>query len=209
MTTIQTPEKNRQFHTEYFDEVFSNTPILMQKEVTPFHVAASISNCMACPLNEYQKPLQLNNVNASLMIIGEDPRNVLPEYESGRLLHDLLDELHFDRHDIYFTSMVKCIGSTDMQKCHHHLISEILAVEPLVIIALGYYVAAPFMEHLAKQDINSSGLAPGSGYTLENGSDMLVVNRLEDAIKTEQLSQQMKMHFQLAYHRLSFRKNNE
>lgn len=210
VATLEAPAKKSQFHTEYFDEIFSETPILMQKEVTPFNVAASVSNCMACPLNEYKKPLDLlNNTEASLMIIGEDPRSVLPDYESGRLLHDVLSELHFNRHDIYFTSMVKCIGATDMAKCHHHIISEIMAVEPLVIISLGYYVAAPFMEHHAQQDQNSTGLVPGSGYTLENGSDMIVVNRLEDAMANEQLAQQLKTHFQLAYNRLSFRKEQQ
>jgi hypothetical protein len=193
---------------EFFDKVLQ--PVLVRKTVAPFNIQTSVYNCHACSLQEYHKPLTLEESNADLMIIGQEPHDVLIESPQGKILHEILNQYHFNQNDIYYTSSVKCAQSKDFDKCHHHLVSEMISVEPLMVIALGYHAAAPFMEHLAKADQhhhNGGNLTPGDGYTLINGSDMMVTNRIQDVEGNQPLFHALHEHFQLAQQRYQHRKN--
>lgn len=158
---------------------------------------------MLCPLNEYIKPLDLSGgeVRKDLMIIGQDPTDVLSQYDAGSLLHQALEQRNVNKDYIHFTSLVKCVGSSGFQECHHHLIDEILSREPVLIIALGPNVATPFMAHIAQQ--HNQQLAPGMGYTLENGSDMMVLNHPKDISMNQQAMELFKGHLDYAFTHLS------
>ena len=187
--------------TEYYSQIMDAT--LMQKHVSMYNIETSVNNCMRCPLNEFVKPLSLGNgVGTShLMVIGDSPTDVLSQYEGGSLIHSLLEQFQYNRDYIHFTSLVKCVGSTNYMDCHNHIVAEIIAKQPKVIIALGYNAAYPFMNHIA----NAVGqqLVPGAGYTLENGSDMIVVNHPKDIISNVGLLEELKNHLTMAFNHLS------
>lgn len=192
----------RESETQYYSE--SMPDILMRDYVSMYNIKTSINNCMLCPLNEYNKPFEFiggRNEMKHLMIIGEDPTDVLPQFSNGAMIHELISRFDINRDYIHFTSLVKCIGSTHYTDCHHHLISEILAIAPKVIIALGYNVGSLFMQHIAEK--NNQQLKPGSGYTLENGSDMIVVYHPKEIVTYPQSMQELNSHLNMAFTHLN------
>ncbi len=124
----------------------------MYKEITPFEIKTSIHLCFACDQNSYHKPLELGNFDSSVMIIGETTSDVDLQTKEGELLAKTLTWAGFDLNDVYFTSLIKCEESSNPERCQHHLLSEVLCVQPKVIIALGYDVGKHFDPH-----INSAG----------------------------------------------------
>ena len=137
---------------------FSNeilTPELMYKEVTPFYIKTSIYNCFACENKSFKKPLELSNFNASVMVIGEVPTDTDFQTPEGKLLADTLLWAGYDLKDIYFTSLVKCESSFTPERCQHHLLSELLCVQPKMIIALGYDVGKYFDPTINQAGYNS------------------------------------------------------
>lgn len=186
---------------EYLNHVMS--PYQMRVLTTPAQVKNSVHNCHLCPLQQYHKPLKIEGNNQSLMIIGQDPNDVLSTTPQGKMLRDLLSQLHFDLEDIYFTSAVKCVGSIYYDHCNHHVVSEIHFIKPDVIIAMGYYAAKPFLEHLVQNQ-----LSPGHGATLPNGSDIIATNQLQEAYQNDSLYQQLQQHFQLVKTRLEQRRRS-
>ncbi len=116
----------------------------MYKEITPFEIKTSIHLCFACDQKSYQKPLELSNFNASVMVIGETPSDVDFQTPEGKLLADTLTWAQYDLNDVYFTSLIKCEESKSPDRCQHHLLSEILCVQPKIIIALGYDIGMHF-----------------------------------------------------------------
>lgn len=193
---------------EYYDTTLS--PYLIQKQVVPFEISTSVFNCMKCPLSKYAKPLSMEMPNyTSLMIIAEDPSDVSEEFTKGKDLKNFFEQLNIDFKETYFTSIVKCVGSTHDENCHHHLISEILANQPLVILALGYRAGAPFLRHIAEGDVSNGQLKPGDGYTLSNGSDMVILRSFKEVYHDEYLFQEFRNHVQLGLQRLHYRKNNQ
>lgn len=186
--------------TAYYSETMQGPA--MKEYVSLYNIQTSVNNCMLCPLNEYIKPLELSKgmETKHIMIIGDDPTDVLSQYANGAVLHELLSEFDFDKNYIHFTSLAKCVGATNFKDCHHHLISEVISIEPKIIIALGYNAAYPFMSHIA--EANGQQLVPGVGYSLENGSDMIVVNRPIDTANNIQLKMELKSHMSLVFEHL-------
>lgn len=134
----------------FYDQIFIADT--MYKDVTPFYIKTSIHNCFACDQNSFKKPLELSNFNASVMVIGEVPSDIDFTTKEGKLLADSLAWAKYDLNDIYFTSLVKCESSATPERCQHHLLSELLCVQPSIIVALGYDVGKHF-----DQTINSAG----------------------------------------------------
>lgn len=120
----------------FFDRIL--IPEQMYKEVAPYHIKTGIQNCFACSNKSYKKPLELANFNASVMVIGETPDDVNFDTDEGKLLADILMWAGYDLSDVYMTSSIKCESSASPDLCQSHLISEVLCVQPKLIIALGY-----------------------------------------------------------------------
>lgn len=116
----------------------------MYKDVTPFEIKTSVHNCFACDSQKLTKSLELSNFDANVMVIGETISDVDFQTKEGKLLADTLLWAKYNMEDIYFTSLAKCVETETPERCHHHLLSEILCVQPKVIIALGYDVGKYF-----------------------------------------------------------------
>lgn len=134
----------------FFDKIL--LPEQMYKDVTPFYIKTSIHNCFACENKSFRKPLELSNFDASVMVIGEFPHDIDFQTKEGKLLAETLAWARYDLNDVYLTSLVKCESSSSPERCQHHLLSELLCVQPKVVIALGYNVGVQF-----DQQINSAG----------------------------------------------------
>jgi|GEM_PF-6083638 len=126
----------------FYDQILDKEH--MYKTVTPHHIKTSIHQCFACNNRRYVKPLELSNFDASVMIIGETPSDIDFQTKEGKLLADTLIWAKFSLDDVYFTSLIKCEESSTPERCQHHLLSEILCVQPQMIIALGYDVGKHF-----------------------------------------------------------------
>lgn len=134
----------------FYDKIL--LPEQMYKDVTPFYIKTSIHNCFACDNKSFKKPLELSNFDASVMVIGELPSDIDFQTKEGKLLADTLTWARYELDDVYFTSLLKCEASETPERCQHHLLSELLCVQPKVIIALGYNVGRHF-----DNEINSAG----------------------------------------------------
>jgi uracil-DNA glycosylase family 4 len=173
----------------------------VKKDISAFHVKSGIYNCYACSLSHYHKSVTMSNFDASLMIIGQTPQDIYFEQEPGKMLANLLKQLQFDFNDIYFTSAVKCEGSSEFAKCHHHLVSEIILVQPLVIIALGYHAGACFMEHIQ--------IKPGDVTTLPTRSDVIITYRVQDVMNDQIAYNFLLKHLSMAKAQLEYRKQEK
>lgn len=119
-------------------------PDQMYKEVTPYYIKTSIRNCFACEHNDFKKPVELSNFDASVMVIGETPSDIDFQTKEGKLLADTLLWAGYNLDDVYFTSLTKCQSSSTPERCQSHLLSELLCVQPKLVIALGYEVGKHF-----------------------------------------------------------------
>jgi uracil-DNA glycosylase family 4 len=155
-------------------------PEQMYKEVTPFYIKTSIQNCFACDNKQFKKPLELSNFDASVMIIGEVPSDIDFQTKEGKLLADTLLWAGYNLDDVYFTSLVKCESSFTPERCQHHLLSELLCVQPKVVIALGYDVGKHF-----DSSINQAGYKS----TLMDKYDMYTNYRTLNAMSDQQFFQ--------------------
>jgi uracil-DNA glycosylase family 4 len=193
------------FQTQGPKPVFINeipmADIVVKKMISSAELKASVYNCFACPLNTYQKPLPMANMEASLMVIGSQPQDVSFETEQGKLLGELLKSFEIDFDDVYFTSAVKCEGSTSYSECHHHLIAEMIVVQPLVAIALGYNAG-----HQLLSSINpGAAIVPGQTGTLPTGTDMVITNSIADSMDDLEF---IKQHLYVAKTQLLRRKES-
>lgn len=141
-TTDTFSKSKTQLDPGYYDCILM--PEHVYKKVTPFDIKTSIHNCFACDGCKFVKPLELSNFDASVMVIGQLPSDVDIRTPEGKFLIDTLSWSGYNLDDIYLTSLVKCEDSTQPEKCQHHLISELLSVQPKMVIALGYEVGKHF-----------------------------------------------------------------
>lgn len=147
---ISENDQNPKKEIGFYDQVIP--PELMYKYTTPFEIKTSIHQCFACDMNKFTKPIELSNFNASTMVVSQSPDGIDFSTKEGKLLADILAWAQFDLNDIYFTSLVKCKESTQPEKCQSHLVSEIICVQPKIILSLGYDVG-----HFFDETINCAG----------------------------------------------------
>lgn len=183
-------EKNHPFDTDtksdpyikdklepgFYDQILIKEQ--MYKDVTPFHIKTSIHNCFACDNKYYKKPLELGNFDVSVMVIGETPSDVSFQTKEGKLLADTMTWAKYNLEDVYFTSLVKCEETSTPERCQHHLLSELLCVQPIMIVALGYDVGKHF-----DISINKAGHTS----VLLNKYDMITTYRTSYAMTDQQL----------------------
>jgi hypothetical protein len=180
---INYPQQKEKLTPGFYDQIFVAEH--MYKDITPFEIKTSIHNCFACDLKHYKKPLELSNFNASVMVIGEAPSDIDFQTPEGKLLVDTLSWAKYNLDDIYFTSLVKCEESKTSERCQHHLLSELLCVQPKMVLALGYDVGKHFDPLINK-----------AGYTsiLLNKYNMITTYPVSHAMKDQPLFQDFCNH---------------
>ncbi len=119
-------------------------------------VAERAASCTACRLHEKRKSVVfgIGNPDADLMFIGEGPgaeedRQGIPFVgRAGELLTKIIAAIGMDRSEVYIANIVKCRppGNRDpkpdeVAACRGYLESQIEAVRPKVIVALGRVAA--------------------------------------------------------------------
>jgi len=190
LDTSQMPYKEPKYYDQY------NVSIAKDIGVSEFQ--SSITNCHACLLSKYEKPLTFTNVHAPLMIVGETPEDVTTYYENGKMLYQILNKIGLSVDNVYMTAAVKCLHSTNFSFCHRHLIAEMIMIQPLVIIALGYNAGFLFFE-------NQQQIQPGMTTHLPNGSDFIITFSLNDIKNNQALSNAFYHHLSLAKSQLELR----
>ena len=127
------------------------------------HIASEISKCKACPLYK-TRTLTVpgkGNPKSKIMIIGEAPghnedlKGIPFVGKSGRILDNLLISIGLDRTKIFITNMVKCRppknrnpNPTEISQCSSFLDSQILTINPLIIITLGVFSLKKFLPNI-------------------------------------------------------------
>lgn len=111
-----------------------------------------LGDCKRCPLHEGRLNIVFGegNPNARLMFVGEGPgadedRQGKPFVgRAGQLLTKMIRAMGFDRSEVYITNIVKCRPPknrdpqpVEISTCFPFLKSQIAAVKPGVIVALG------------------------------------------------------------------------
>jgi uracil-DNA glycosylase len=177
------PLQKENLEPGYYDKIL--VPLLMYKDVTPFEIKTSIHNCFACDAKKLSKPLELSNFDANVMVVGETISDVDFQTKEGKLLADTLLWAKYDMNDIYFTALSKCVETETPDRCQHHLLSEILCVQPKVIIALGYDVGKHFDSAINRAGYTSS---------LLDKYDMLTTYRTSYAMTEQKLFEEFCNH---------------
>lgn len=123
-------------------------------------VAQEVAGCTKCKLYHSRKLAVAGEgpPNAAIMFIGEGPG--FHENEQGRpfvgaagkLLDELLENIHLKRNQVFITNIVKCRppGNRDpepdeIQACNDYLERQIQAINPKVIVTLGRYSMGKFL----------------------------------------------------------------
>lgn len=180
-----------QLEPGFYDQILNQEH--MYKDVTPFYIKTSIHHCFACDSKQYKKPLELSNFDASIMVIGETPSDIDFQTTEGKLLADTLVWAQYDLNDVYFTSLMKCEESSTPERCHHHLLSELLCVQPKMVVSLGYGVGKYF-----DASINSAGYTS----VLLDKYDMITTYRPSYAMSDAQFFQDFCSHMMQAKQRV-------
>lgn len=117
-------------------------------------------NCRRCRLSEGRRQVVPGTgpCDARIVLVGEAPgeeedRQGRPFVgRAGRLLDSVLATAGVDRDSVYITNLVKCRPpgnrrprKDEVSACRNQLLSELDAVDPLVIIALGHTTAASLL----------------------------------------------------------------
>ncbi len=117
----------------------------------------AVSECVACPLAKTRKNtvFGVGDQTASWLFIGEGPGAREDEVgepfvgQAGKLLDNLLQAIHLDRHhDVYIANIVKCRPpnnrnpqAIEAEKCRPYLLRQIELIQPKLIVALGKVAA--------------------------------------------------------------------
>ncbi len=125
-------------------------------------IAEQVSVCTLCKLHHSRKKAVpgAGSPQAEVMFIGEGPgfhenQQGLPFVgAAGKFLDELLEEAGFNREDVFITNVVKCRppGNRDphveeLEACNPYLERQIAAINPDVIVTLGRFSMAHFINH--------------------------------------------------------------
>ncbi len=113
-----------------------------------------LQRCARCSLNETRTHALTGEGNrkANVMLIAqapgelEDMENRMFIGPSGNILHALLKESNINEDDLYLTNLIKCTlpknrrpKQREIKACSYYLDQEIEAVQPAIIVPLGFY----------------------------------------------------------------------
>lgn len=129
---------------------------LPEPKLTLIEIREELGDCERCKLFRYRKHIVFGqgNPNAKLLFVGEAPgeeednSGVAFCGRAGRLLTDLLSEVGLSREEVYIANCLKCRPPgnrkpepDELIECRPFLESQIRAIRPQVIVALGGFAA--------------------------------------------------------------------
>jgi uracil-DNA glycosylase len=138
-------------------------------ETTLQEIAGQVSECKLCQLHLSRKKSVPGEgpVSAEIMLIGEGPG--FNENEQGRpfvgaagqFLNELLAKAGVSRKEVFITNVVKCRppGNRDpmpeeLLTCSSFLERQIEAINPAVIVTLGRYSMAKFLQNVRISEVH-------------------------------------------------------
>ncbi|MDY6866392.1 MAG: uracil-DNA glycosylase [Chloroflexota bacterium] len=134
----------------------------MKPEKILAEIAEQVSACTRCNLHHSRKKAVpgAGDPHSEVMLIGEGPgfhenQQGLPFVgAAGKFLDELLEEAGFTREEVFITNVVKCRppGNRDphveeLEACKPYLERQIAAINPEVIVTLGRFSMAYFINH--------------------------------------------------------------
>lgn len=110
-----------------------------------------VEHCYLCELSKCRKNVLFGygNTNADIMFISDEPTNSEDELgihyagKSGELLTKMIENvLAIKKEEIYFTTLVKCkssnnLNNSHMESCSDYLFKQIELIKPKLIVTLG------------------------------------------------------------------------
>jgi len=140
--------------------VAASSPATCRSE-TLAELALRIKDCGLCPLGEQRQNLVfgVGNPRAELVLVGEAPgreedkKGVPFVGEAGRLLDRILFAMGLSRQDVYICNVIKCRPPSnrdpqpeEIATCEAFLKSQLAAIRPRIIIALGRFAAQTLLQ---------------------------------------------------------------
>lgn len=134
----------------------------MQAEEALIKIREEVSNCRACKLCENRKNAVPGEgpATAEVMFIGEGPGFHENEQgkpfvgQAGHFLDQLLEAAGLQRENVFITNVVKCRPPQnrdpepdELATCNQFLERQIEAIKPRVIVTLGRFSMAHFVEN--------------------------------------------------------------
>jgi len=125
-------------------------------------IAEQVSVCTRCKLHHSRRKAVpgVGNPHAEVMLIGEGPgfhenQQGLPFVgAAGNFLDELLENAGFNREEVFITNVVKCRPPgnrapqvEELEACKPYLERQIAAINPDVIVTLGRFSMAHFINH--------------------------------------------------------------
>jgi DNA polymerase len=143
-------------------------------------IARAVHDCTRCPLSQQGRSRAVpgeGNPQADIMLIGEGPgfnedKQGRPFVgASGKFLEELLNDIGYQRKDVFIANVVKCRppGNRDpqpeeLEACKDYLDRQIELIDPKVIVTLGRFSMYRYF--------------PGASITKVHGQSKRIGNRL-------------------------------
>ena len=151
-------------HLQWFKELgvtgVSREPTWRQRgyiTVTLENIRAGLGNCTRCKLHDLgrkQIVFGAGDDHAQLMFVGEAPgrdediKGVPFVGRAGQLLTKIIESIDLSRESVYIANVIKCRPpqnrnpeNDEVETCQPFLFSQIDAIKPKVIVALGAFAA--------------------------------------------------------------------
>jgi|TARA_B100001971_G_C18041836_1_gene458055 DNA polymerase len=151
-------------HLQWFKELgvtgVSREPAWRQRgyiTVTLENIRAGLGNCTRCKLHDLgrkQIVFGAGDDHAQLMFVGEAPgrdediKGVPFVGRAGQLLTKIIESIDLSRESVYIANVIKCRPpqnrnpeNDEVETCQPFLFSQIDAIKPKVIVALGAFAA--------------------------------------------------------------------
>ncbi|HNT23730.1 MAG TPA: uracil-DNA glycosylase [Anaerolineales bacterium] len=142
---------------------------LSAAEETLQHVAQEVSNCQRCQLHYSRKNAVPGEgpANACIMFIGEGPGFHENEQgrpfvgAAGRYLDELLEKIGMQRSEVFIGNVIKCRPPSnrdplpeELAACGDYLERQIQAINPQVIVTLGRFSMARFLQNVKISEVH-------------------------------------------------------
>jgi len=126
-----------------------------------------IKTCSQCQLSSLRIHTICGegNVNARIFFIAQAPGEVEDRYNkmfigpTGKVMDELLREVHINRDEVYMTNLIKCKlpknrkpKQSEIELCSLYLEEEITIVNPEFLIPLGYHATKYIFSHYCSED---------------------------------------------------------
>jgi uracil-DNA glycosylase family 4 len=143
-------------------------------------IARAVHDCTRCPLSQQGRSRAVpgeGNPQADIMLVGEGPgfhedKQGRPFVgASGKFLEELLNDIGYQRQDVFITNVIKCRPPNnrdpqpdELEACKEYLDRQIELIDPKVIITLGRFSMYRYF--------------PGASITKVHGQPKRIGNRL-------------------------------